>query len=408
MYLNFFNMNKAPFNVTPDPEFLFLSPSHKEALAAVIYGVQQKKGFVAIIGEVGVGKTTILRSFLDRADRERLKLLYLFNANINFSTLLESVLQELGLDSTADAPCNLVTRLHQYLISEYTKGRTVVLIIDEAQNMPVETLENLRMLSNLETTKDKLIQIVFSAQPEFEVLLERKELRQLKQRIAVKTTIKPLSTEESLRYIRHRLAKAAVGEHGIFTERALRLIVSQSNGIPRVINTLCDNCLITSFGYKSKIVSRQIVREIVADSEFKGERSFWWGQIVAVSLLGVIAFAGIYVTREARSSLVKPAAGVITARTDGGKQTRDSDIEASSVLAVEDGAAADGEEGGSVKPDKITRLVKKGDTLAKLIVDTYGYANEKVFEQVKKHNPGIKNADRIVVGERIIFPVANR
>ncbi len=189
MYLNFYGFKKEPFQITPDPEFLFLSPSHKEAMASIIYGIEGKKGFVAITGSVGVGKTTILRSYLDKVNREKLKIVYIFNANVSFSNLLKTIYQDLGIAAEANDVFLMVNQLHQELINIYKEGYNVVLIIDEAQNMPIETLENLRMLSNLETATEKLIQIVIIGQPEFEEMINRHELRQLKQRIAIKTVI---------------------------------------------------------------------------------------------------------------------------------------------------------------------------------------------------------------------------
>lgn len=404
MYLNYFKMKESPFNVTPDPEFLFLSPSHKEALAAVIYGVEQKKGFIAIMGEVGVGKTTIIRSYLNKADRERMKLIYLFNANVSFAGLLRSVLRELGLDSSSQVPFDMVTRLHEYLISEYTKGRTVVLIIDEAQNMPVETLENLRMLSNLETTKDKLLQIVFSAQPEFEKLLARSELRQLGQRIAVKATILPLSSDESMSYIRHRLEKADVRVESIFTASAMRLIVRQAKGIPRVINMLCDNSLITSYGYKQKSVSHRTVREIIADAGIKRKRTFSLVHYAAIALLvAVIISAGIYLALNPATSRFGTYAGLLSEDTRATIPTAPiadpspppgSEVKPAVELAEE--------------PAPVSIRVKKGDTMARLTLDTYGYADKTVLELVKKNNPGIRDINRILVGEKIIFPIASK
>lgn len=404
MYLNYFKMKKSPFNVTPDPEFLFLSPSHKEALAAVIYGVEQKKGFVAIIGEVGVGKTTIIRSYLNKADRERLKLIYLFNANISFTGLLKSVLREFGSDDSSQVPFEMVTRLHEHLISEYTKGRTVVLIIDEAQNMPVETLENLRMLSNLETTKDKLLQIVFSAQPEFEKLLARNELRQLKQRIAVKATILPLSSDESMSYIRHRLAKADVRVEAIFTTSAMRLIVRQAKGIPRVINMLCDNSLITSYGYKHKSVNRRTVREIAADAGIKRERTSHLGHYAAIALLvAVIIFTGTYIALNPVASQPETFTRLPPAATRGTLPTAPVATPSPPPGIVVAPVAELAEE-----PASVSRLVKKGDTLARLTLDTYGYADKTVLEFVHKNNPGIRDINRIEVGEKIIFPIARK
>ena len=245
MYENFYRLKKAPFHITPDPEFLFLSRTHKEALASIVYGVESRKGFVVVVGEVGLGKTTIIRSYLGRVSGRLLKITYVFNPNVSFAGLLDTIYQELGLAPVQGDVVAMVRRLHQALVDEYRQGRNVVLIVDEAQNMPVETLENLRMLSNLETSTDKLIQIVLVGQPEFGRMLDRHELRQLKQRIAVRSTLAPLSAAESLDYIKHRLEKAGAESTDIFTRGALRRIVRHARGIPRLLNILCDNALIT-------------------------------------------------------------------------------------------------------------------------------------------------------------------
>ena len=182
----------------------------------------------------------------------------------------------------------MVNRLHQILIDYYKAGHNVVLVIDEAQNMPVRTLENLRMLSNLETSTDKLIQIVFSAQPEFEQKLKSYELRQLKQRIAIKATITPFNEQESIAYIRHRLMKAAGDEVEIFTKGALKQIARHAEGIPRLINVVCDNCLITGFGCQQKIVPAQTVKNIIAELEQKEKKPVpvWLTLVLAVVILG--------------------------------------------------------------------------------------------------------------------------
>ncbi|HBA53538.1 MAG TPA: hypothetical protein DCZ04_03530, partial [Syntrophorhabdus aromaticivorans] len=290
MYLNFYGLKKEPFHITPDPEFLFLSPSHKEALAAIIYGIEQKKGFVAIVGDVGVGKTTILRSYLDTTDRGRLRVIYVFNARLTFEGLLKMIHEELGLSVETNDTVEMVNNLYQVLIEEYKQGNTMVLVIDEAQNMPVETLENLRMLSNLETSKDKLIQIVLVGQLEFEEQLNLGRLRQLKQRIAIRSTILPLTKTESLDYIKYRLQKAGSNHGSIFTNAALRKIASEAQGIPRTINVLCDNTLITGFGYQQKPAAAKIAQEVIAD--FRGKKSQplrkWW-----VALAVLVAAAGI-------------------------------------------------------------------------------------------------------------------
>ncbi len=206
MYLNFYNLKKEPFHITPDPEFLYLSPSHKEALGSIIYGIEQKKGFVVIIGAVGVGKTTILRSYLDSVDKQHLKIIYIFNAKLTFEELVKMIYQELGIEIKTNDIFDMVNNLYRVLIDEYTKGNSVVVVIDEAQNVPLDTLESLRMLSNLETPKDKLLQIVLVGQPEFAMRLNIDKLSQLKQRIAIRSTILPLSKNGNLQLYRTQVA----------------------------------------------------------------------------------------------------------------------------------------------------------------------------------------------------------
>src|SRR4030043_900612 len=222
MYQDFYRLKKDPFHIPPGPEFLFLSPSHKQALGSIVYGVKNRKGFVVITGEVGVGKTTILRSYLEGVAKQKTKIIYIFNANVSFQNLLRTIYKELGVHVKTDDVVEMLNDLYQILMEEYKQGNTVLVIVDEAQNMPVETLENLRMLSNLETSKDKLIQIVLIGQYEFEEILNLHELRQLKQRIVIRSTIVPLSGKGGMAYIRHRLEKAALNGTPVFTKGAMK------------------------------------------------------------------------------------------------------------------------------------------------------------------------------------------
>ncbi len=294
MYLNYYQLKNGPFNVTPDPAFLYLSEGHKEALASIVYAVENRKGFMAITGEVGVGKTTILRSYIKEIDSKRLKTIYIINANLSFKGLLKTIFDELEIEPEVDEVFEMVNYLQQILIKEYKKGNNFVIIIDEAQNMPFETLENLRMLSNLETSTDKLIQILLIGQPEFEKMLEQSNLRQLKQRIAVRSTLSPLTKRESLAYIRHRLAIVDADEVGVFTKGAIKLIIKQAGGIPRILNILCDNALITGYGYQQRPITGRTVREIIADFEGKGKFPVWrWGftlSMIFVLLIGAFLF----------------------------------------------------------------------------------------------------------------------
>jgi general secretion pathway protein A len=411
MYANFYNLKKEPFHITPDPEFLFLSPSHGEALGSIIYGVGQRKGFVMVTGEVGVGKTTIIRSYLEQEDTSKLKIIYLFNANVPFLSLLKTIFQQLDLVHLTDDIYELVNQLHLALIEEFRKGFNVVLIIDEAQNMPVETLENLRMLSNLETSTTKLIQIVFSGQPEFVRKLERQELRQLRQRIAVKSTIQPLTRKESLDYINHRLSKVSTGECAIFTDGALRKIVRHAGGIPRVINVLCENSFVTALGYRQKRITAKIASEVIADFKGKKRRRLFRYALPAVTT--VIILFGALITYK---TVVTPSPATGNGRTEQEESrtaTRTDTGTAGVVSATvtpppsAPPVAAEREVSvpGKADPGRpVVRVVRKGDTLSELITETYGFSSGKLLAFVRENNPSIRNADRIAVGDRIVFP----
>jgi general secretion pathway protein A len=335
MYSRFYNLKKEPFHVTPDPEFFYLSPTHKEALASIIYGVTAGKGFIVITGEVGVGKTTVLRSYLERINGKKSRIVYVFNPNISFKELLQNIFQELNIDPKTGDINQMVTRLHHLMIDECKEGRSIVLLIDEAHNMPLQTLENLRMLSNLETSSDKLMQIVLVGQPEFEEILNRKELRQLKQRVAVHSIITPLNTKESLAYIQHRLTKAGMNHTPVFTRVALRKIVKRARGIPRVINILCDNALIAGVGYRKKPVNSTIVDHVIAD--YNGEKPSslkWWMSVSGAAALGAVCVFLLSPYSEALRSTVGNNYRRILGKTPSGVVVPVNTQENSSVTVV--------------------------------------------------------------------------
>jgi general secretion pathway protein A len=403
MYLNFFNLNREPFQITPDPSFLYLSRGHKEALASIIYGVEKKKGFILIIGAVGVGKTTILRAYLERSEQKKLRTIYLFNANISYANLLKYIFRELAIIPESVAICDMVNQLHRALIEEYRQGRNVLLLIDEAQNMPVDTLENLRMLSNLETATEKLIQIVFCGQPEFEMTLKLDELKQLRQRIAVKAVILPLSYEEGLDYIGHRLKKAADKEQLIFTSYALREIVRAAKGIPRVINVISDNTLITAFGYGRKKIGISIVKEITRDLGI--QRSFYTRSWVNLTLIGFLLIAAIVsmrgITVLFTAKPVQPFQ-VVKRQSPGPTDTLNERHE---PTAVRNETSAQYKPSVVKSQASVDRVVEKGDTLAKLVKNVYGHVDKKMIRLVKQANPHIENENLIVEGRRIVFPI---
>ncbi len=297
MYREFFKFQKSPFHITPDPDFLFLSPSHKEASASIFYGIETRKGFVAVTGEVGVGKTTILRSYLEGTEPEKIRIVYIFNAALSFERLLRQICSEFGIGASSKDSAELVDVLFHYLIEQYRNDRNVVLIIDEAQNMPVETLERLRMLSNLETSQEKLIQLILVGQPEFDAKLNLPELRQFKQRIAIRSRIAALTPEESAAYIQHRLMKASSFHNPVFTKKALKLLVKRANGIPRTLNILCDNALVTAFGYGRRPVDEKIVKEVLGDfGEEKPRCGFLWRIVRALAPVVCIVAAAVLVS----------------------------------------------------------------------------------------------------------------
>ncbi len=291
MYLGFYGFAKEPFNITPDPEFLYFSPSHKEAFAAVTYGVANRKGFVVLTGEIGTGKTTILRTYLDRIDRNAVECIYLFDPNLSFSDLLELLLREMGHEVTQREAAWMIQWLHWSLVRRFQAGRNVAVIIDEAQNMPVETIEQLRVLSNLETTKEKLLQIVLVGQPELNKKLDLESLRQLKQRIAVRATLMPLTRAESLDYLRHRVEQAGGKLDEVFAPAALKAMVRYAKGIPRKLNIVASNALLAGYGGQRRPVTVRVVREVIADLEGSWGRPWLRRTLGACAALTVAACA---------------------------------------------------------------------------------------------------------------------
>jgi general secretion pathway protein A len=406
MYLNFYKLKKQPFHITPDPEFLYLSPSHKEAMSAIIYGITQKKGFVAITGAVGVGKTTILRSYLETTDKKHLKLIYIFNTKLTFKELVTTIYQELGLQIEGTGILEMVNRLNEVLIEEYKQGNTVVLIIDEAQNMPVDTLESLRMLSNLETSKDKLIQIVLVGQPEFEATLNLDRLKQLKQRLAIRSTIRALTKAESLEYLKFRLKMAGGNPGSVFSAPALKKIISKAQGIPRTLNILSDNTLITGLGYKKKPATAKIVREIIRDLDGTHKKSFfaqrWVPATLIIFLLVLMVTLGwLYgsVLFHRIETLISSGQNETTQPTLQKTIVEPTKTEEQVQMKVPQSLAASKEEDLTVK-----KTVSRGDTLTKLAGEVYGKSDEGTLGLIRSKNPHISDPNLIQTGSTIIFP----
>lgn len=266
MYRTFYSLNRKPFSITSSPSFLYLSNRHKEALAHMMYGIRERVGFIEITGEVGTGKTTVCRALLNELDPS-VKTAFIFNSNLSEIQLLQTILEDLGIKSTAKNKGGMFAELNQFLIEQLRLGNNVVVIIDEAQNLSKKHLEQIRMLSNLESEDEKLIQIVLVGQPELREKLRDPSLRQLRQRISVRYHIEALDRKETEAYIRHRLAVAGAGDAVRFDEDALDEIFRYSGGTPRLVNILCDKALLNGFVKESRIITQEITQQTIQEIE---------------------------------------------------------------------------------------------------------------------------------------------
>ncbi len=266
MYKKFFGLTKNPFEISPDPYFFYGSAQHNEALANIFYGIRAHKGFVVVTGEVGTGKTLLVRCLLDSLDRNQVAFSYVFNTRLNEEEFIRYIMQDLSLP-VPQTKGEMILQLNDYLIGRYRKGLTTVLIVDEAQNLSWEVLEEIRLLTNLETTKDKLLQIVLIGQPELDEKLESYNVRQLKQRIALRCRLSPLTELETRDYIVRRLQRAGAKNAAwtIFPDGVIKKIHHFSNGIPRLINTICENSLIVAYAKQSTTVTIDMIEEVARD-----------------------------------------------------------------------------------------------------------------------------------------------
>src|SRR5246500_5644393 len=265
MYKGFFGLKENPFNVNPDPRYLLLTTQIEEALTGLMYGIQTRKGFITLTGEVGTGKTTLVNRLLDWLHHRRARTAFIFNSRMNTTQLFDFILAEFEIKCESKSKSQQLMSLNHWLLDRYRGGETVVLIIDEAQNLTFPVLEEIRLLTNLETSTDKLLQIVLSGQPELEEKLKLPQLRQLRQRIMLRCKTAPLTKEQTHQYIAERLKIAGANGVPIFSQEAMDVVHRYSRGIPRVVNLLCEHALGNAYVEEQRPIQPSLVEEIAQE-----------------------------------------------------------------------------------------------------------------------------------------------
>jgi len=383
MYENFFGFKEKPFKLVPNPDYLFLSKSHEEALAHLNYALSQGDGFVEITGEVGTGKTTLCRCFLENLEDDAIAA-YIFNPRLRPRQLIKTINDELGIKYRTDNTKDLIDNLNSFLMRQKTRRKKVILLIDEAQNLSKNVLEQLRLLSNLETNKEKLMQIILVGQPELSDILDSHELRQLGQRITLRYHLSPLNPKESIEYIQYRISIAAQKSGLIFDRSAYRPIYKYSRGIPRVINITCDRILLTAFGLNKSKISGRIVKDSIKELKSRGApRKFAlldWRKIITISGAALLILAAAIFSQPLRQGIQSwfnpaPTQQSKTIAPDGSgiNSTQDSD----SIVVKDDSPAATGNpvkivdnDSDQTAPDKTeSSTFEKTDLLAEKDTD---------------------------------------
>ena len=275
MYNAFFGFSESPFNLSPDPAFLYRSEQHEEALANLIYGVQSRKGFIVLTGEVGTGKTTMLECLRDFLESQYTEFAFIFNSRITSEQFFEMIAYDLDLRCERTSKTEVLFALNQVLLQQNQQGRTTVLIVDEAHNLEWEVLEEIRLLGNLENRRGKLLQIILAGQPELDRKLDAPNLRQLKQRIVLRCSLQPFTLAETTEYINTRIHKAGGPDQEIFPPELIAEIHGRSQGIPRLINAICDNLLLTCFAMETRVATVEMLDEVSKDMrlEWPGSRT---------------------------------------------------------------------------------------------------------------------------------------
>ncbi|MEX0802064.1 MAG: AAA family ATPase [Candidatus Binatia bacterium] len=430
MYNSYFGFSVSPFSVTPDPNFFYTNPVYQEAYANLRYGIEAKKGFIVITGEVGTGKTTLLRKLMMHNLEGTIQTVFVFNTYLNFTELLQVILYDLGLTpNESNNKVVLLQQLNDYLITQLKQGHIVAVLVDEAQNLSDEALEGLRLLSNVETDQEKLIQIVLMGQPELHAKLDRPSLRQLKQRVALQCRLIPLKNGEVGPYIDFRLRAAGYKGKDLFYPDAFRQMTSYSKGIPRLVNIICDNALLCAFGRSQKIVSADIIHEVARDLRLGSE----------VKITQAESTPGVFVSKTEPERSIREAAnqvpqhklrrmvnvGVETFLVVFGIVAVASLIDPRNFLTTAGKgleiakhnlnqwvlfmthqhavpAKANAEANFEHKEQRV--IIPRGSSIYKIASDTYGTNAALGMDLIKEFNPQIKSLGRVPAGRALLLP----
>jgi general secretion pathway protein A len=441
MFLDFYQMREQPFGVTPDPRFLFLGRSHREALASLFYGIESDRGFMALIAEPGLGKTTLTFQLLEKLQRVA-RTVFLFQTQCNSRELFEYLLNDLGIECAGMGIVSMHNKLNEALSREMLAGRRFVLAIDEAQNLDPSVLETIRLLSNFEAPGKKLLQILLIGQPQLARKLADPALAQLEQRIAVFARLQPFDSEETARYIAHRLEVAGHSGGLLFTPEAHRMISDQAQGIPRKINSLCFSALSLGYAMGRKRIDAEIMREVAADLDVEslhtpvpaprasgvsmpadsslsyrsksGSRSRRWamGALgIAASLAGVAVLSSHSPVRigrfwpaktEAPGTVQNSSISTLTSADAASGSTPNPSWsgKADNILAAETAPS-------SVPvndPEVIKVVVQSGDTLRQITLRALGQCDDKLIQRIRELNPSLTNPDHIETDQEIRLP----
>ena len=432
MYNNYFGFSESPFSVTPDPRFFYTNPVYQEAYANLRYGIEKKRGFIVITGEVGTGKSTLLRRLM-RNLGDTIHSAFIFNPDLTFPELLHVTLQDLGLSPHEACKVSMLQGLNDYLIKRLEQGHIVSVLIDEAQNLSAEALEGLRLLSNLETDQEKLLQIVLMGQPELERKLDQPKLRQLKQRVAVQCRLEPLQEKEVGPYIDFRLR--AVGYEGktLFLPDAVQEIAFYSKGIPRLMNIICDNALLNAYASSQGTVSADIIKEVARDLRLKPETQTHEAEatpsvivsnaepetflskarndirqrtVRRIAKVGIETCLLIFVFLALASTIDPRNIGTIAGR---GLEIAKHNLN-QWVVFVTHQATIPKKVNAEVEFKRIEQrvVIPQGSSIYKIVTDTYRANPTLGMDLIKEFNPEIKNLNKIPAGQDLLLPSLTR